>query len=198
MSDWNTFINARNTASESIRQFIDDNGVGKFVADNEVTSEHKSEVINAITDGVLQIINYKETVDLLFDILRHETKASLLIQKLDKLYAELNLPKNTTTTEQTVAIETDSKNVRTEEIPATPIAVNAKIPSDDAKPTVAPLRTLEGDMKKVHGYGALPENQNQAASSSEQTESDTEPVHSSNQDEALKRPPLAETPKYNE
>lgn len=66
-------------------------------------------------------------------------------------------------------------------------AVDANEVAEPEVISVEPLRTMERDMKKAHGYGAT--------AAPEETE---EVVHKSNQDESLKRPPLGTTSSYTE
>lgn len=73
--------------------------------------------------------------------------------------------------------------------PETVVPVEA--PEEPIDPTaVRPLRTMAEDMKAVHGYGAL---QNQ---DTEPEPDDDTPVHSSSQDQVIERPSLVEKPTY--
>lgn len=68
-------------------------------------------------------------------------------------------------------------------------------------PTVQPLRTMEGDMDKIHGYGAYRKmypDAPQSQSADVQTPSTQEAVvHATSQDDTLaERPPLAPIPTY--
>ena len=60
------------------------------------------------------------------------------------------------------------------EIPA--VTPPPEVPPETELETVSPLRTMSGDIQKVHGYGALAQQHNDA---------EDEPVHSSSQTETL-------------
>lgn len=79
--------------------------------------------------------------------------------------------------------------------PSTPAATPTATPSPtipesapaDASNDVQPMRTMAGDMNRVHGYGAYRQIN---------PDSESEPVaHAQSQDDLLKRVPLSETPK---
>lgn len=83
-------------------------------------------------------------------------------------------------------------SIKTPEIPKT-VTVSEEIKTEDFE-KVTPIRTMETDAKRVHGYGAyrdknpLPE--------TKETESQEEPTHTSTQEDALAHRPITETPTY--
>ena len=77
------------------------------------------------------------------------------------------------------------------------------VSNSEPEPIVQPLRTMEGDMERIHGYGAyrkmypLAEDGQVVASEPEHTQPTVEPIHTSTQDAVLEeKPALAEMPSY--
>lgn len=125
-----------------------------------------------------------ELIEFLSPVIEHE--------KIDPLIAtNVSVTSHTETDKSTLDEQTEPAVVTPQDIEQLEPAIE-ETPATDTSETVKPLRTMAEDMKIVHGYGAyrdenpLPEEHDAE-----------EPVHTTNQDEALEeRPSLVNKPNY--
>jgi hypothetical protein len=176
MSSWEQYQTAYQASSEEVQSLLNStvipDCVEKAVTQNKM-AEKKREVTNLIVDFYLDILTEQAVIEKCSK--SGIPEADTFFQRIQKCISS--------PTERIDATELKFETTEEETEKKTKGQVNM-----ESKTLVAPLHTMATDIEKIHGYGAL-------AQQETATESN-EPVHTSSQDSVLARPKVADMPSY--
>ena len=166
MSDWKTFKAAYAQATTAQKELVDSELLGDYLPIDNLTREERRAVINLLVDVTLKIVEPAAAKSLLTD--------------------EYGFDEAVVTSALAEVTQTHHELAEDDDSPAATESESADLASvDDSEPaplhSVTPLRTMDSDMKKAHGYGAL-------------YPDEEEDVHRSSQTDTLA--PIADTPQY--
>ena len=186
MYSWTIFSEAYQTASPAQQQAIDNEVIGGLLTESNLPVNKKRQVMKLLSYFVLKLNDSSTTHRALIEAGVSTAAAQNYLVNLAELIPELSVaPIETDMTLQTST--TESPTVTPENTPS-PNPEVAPSPAA-ASQVITPLRTMSDDIQKVHGYGALLK---------ANAAHEAEPVHSSNQSDALQKKPLTDLPAYTE